>query len=110
METAEDRPRFEFPTSDRHDDGAGPIRGRPVQRAMRVGCVVVADVFAQEPAEVPFAEHDDVVQTLVAKRANDALCDRVRLGRPDRCQDRPDPQLRRAGNELAPVTCVAVLK
>jgi hypothetical protein len=44
-----------------------------LQGEMGPGLVVVADVFAEDLAEVIFAEDDQVVQTLPADRTDDAL-------------------------------------
>ena len=74
-----------------------------VQRQMGSDLVVVGGVSFEDPPQVPLAEHDDVVQALVADRADRALdvsvvprrvpdrlnsarlsrsCDRLRLGAP----------------------------
>ena len=49
---------------------------------MRAGGVVVHEVTAQQASEVPFAEHDDVIEAFASNRADDALGERILPGRP----------------------------
>jgi hypothetical protein len=48
-------------------------RGVLVQRSMGPRLIIVGSVDADDPAQVRFTEHDDVVQALPADRANESL-------------------------------------
>ena len=69
----------------RADGGDRTRVGRVLaEREMRPRPVVVREVGAEETPQVPFVEHDDVIQALAAKRADDALDVRILPGRPRR--------------------------
>jgi hypothetical protein len=40
---------------------------------MRAGGVVVREIRTQQTSEVPFVEHDDVIEAFPSNRADDAL-------------------------------------
>src|SRR5450759_3557570 len=65
-------------------------------------------VLLQQPAEVPLVEDDQVVQTLSAHCADDALSYGVSLRRVNRTQQRLDAEFGGAGDEGATVATVAV--
>ncbi len=63
-----------------HDDRAhlGPLDGSHVgrvllEREMSSRAVIVDEVAGQDAAQVPLAEHKDMVQTLTAHRADEPL-------------------------------------
>ena len=66
--------------------------------------VVVAAELRQHRAEVPLAEHDEVIQTFPPEGADDPLGDRVRLGGMDRREHGLDAQPARPLPEVAAVT------
>jgi hypothetical protein len=49
---------------------------------MRAGGIVVGEVPAQQTAEVPFVDHDDVLEAFPRNRADDALGEEILPGRP----------------------------
>ena len=63
-----------------------------VEGLMRAGGVVVREVPAQQTAEVPFVDHDDVVEAFPTNRANYALGEGILPGRPRRDKDLAYPQ------------------
>src|SRR2546422_3133597 len=72
---------------DRHD---APARSRlyfarmgavVVEGLMRAGGVVVREVTAQQASEVPFVEHDDVIEAFSSNRPDDALGEGILPGR-----------------------------
>jgi hypothetical protein len=54
-----------------------PRRSSLLQRKMRPVVVVVADVPAHQSSQMPFIEHDDMVEQVAATVANPALRDTV---------------------------------
>src|SRR6266487_2931082 len=64
-----------------------------VERAVRAVCVVVRDVFAQHPLEMPLRDDQDPVETFAPDAADPALRVRLRLRRSDRRPDHRDPLL-----------------
>ena len=48
---------------------------------MRAGGIVVRQVTAQQASEVPFAEHDDVIEAFASNRADDPLGEGILPGR-----------------------------
>jgi hypothetical protein len=60
------------------------------ERLVRALAVVVVDVGTKCPLQLPFAEDQQPVQTLLTDRAHPTLGVRVCVGRPDRCLDHPD--------------------
>jgi hypothetical protein len=62
--------------------------------------VVVAGVLANDPSEVVLVQDEDVIETLAAKRSQEALADGVHVGRTDGGLDYPDAG-GRAGNARA---------
>ena len=75
---------------------------------MRPRRVVVGDVLEQDPAEVALAQWDDVVGAVAAQRPDQALCDPVRLRRPNRRQHGLDADRARLRDEVTAVGAVAV--
>src|SRR5713101_463584 len=49
------------------------LRAILVEREMRSGAVIVLEIGRQDAAQVGFIENDDVIETLAADRADDAL-------------------------------------
>src|SRR2546422_4897726 len=83
---------------DRHD---APARSRlyfarmgavVVEGLMRAGGVVVREVTAQQASEVPFVEHDDVIEAFWSNRPDDALGEGILPGRSRRDEDLANSQ------------------
>src|SRR6266446_2209370 len=62
------------------------LRAILVERQMRSASVIVLEIGRQDAAQVGFIENDDVIETLAADRADDALDIGV-LPRGARCSD-----------------------
>jgi hypothetical protein len=62
------------------------------ERLMRTGGVVVRKVAAQQTSEMPFVDHDDVVEAFASNRTDDALGERILPGRPRGDEDLVHPQ------------------
>src|SRR5881409_41055 len=66
----------------------GPdVRRILVEREMRASPVIVGEVAGQDAAEVPFAENQNVIQTLASDRADESLGERILPGAKRRRQD-----------------------
>ena len=52
-----------------------------VEGLMRAGGVVVREVTAQQAPEVPFVDHDDVIEAFPSNRPDDALGEGILPGR-----------------------------
>jgi hypothetical protein len=59
---------------------------------MRARGVVVGKVAAQQPSEMPFVDHDDVIEAFASNRTDDALGERILPGRPRGDEDLVHPQ------------------
>ena len=68
------------------------MRALVVEGLMRAGGVVVREVAAQQTAEVPFVDHDDVIEAFPTNRADDALGEGILPGRPRRDKDLAFPR------------------
>ena len=75
---------------------------------MRTCAIVVESVLGQDRAQVALVEDDQMVEALAAQRADQALGDRVRLGRVHRREDRLDADPGSARDEGAAVAAVAI--
>jgi hypothetical protein len=104
VETTEYRPRPDRP---RRSDGVWSGGLQP-ERSVGPIAVVVAEELGQHGAQVPLAEHDEVVETLPAEGADDALRDRVRPRGPDGREQGLEAQRGGALREVAPVDGVAI--
>src|SRR5215207_1635058 len=71
-----------------------------VERAMRAVAVVVLDEDAQHSLEVSPVEDEEPVETLRAGSADEALGDRIRFGRSDRCSNDLDAFAAKDGVEV----------
>jgi hypothetical protein len=58
-----------------------PIGVVVVEGLMRAGGVVVGEIPTQQTSEVPFVEHDDVIEAFPSNRADDALGEGILPGR-----------------------------
>src|SRR2546428_7037717 len=83
---------------DRNDAPGGwrlhvaPMTAVVVEGLMRASAVVVREVTAQQAAEMPFVEHDDVIEAFPSNRPDDSLGERILPGR-SRCdEDLTNPQ------------------
>jgi hypothetical protein len=63
-----------------------------VEGLMRAGGVVVREVPAQETSEMPFVDHDDVIEAFASNRADDALGEWILPGRSRGDEDLAHPQ------------------
>lgn len=74
------------------DSAAAPsvARARPWPTISVSGSVVVVDVFRQDPQQMPFADHHDMVNALSSNRSNHALGIGVLPGRAGRNDHFPD--------------------
>src|SRR3989449_11442470 len=69
-----------------------PMRAVVVEGLMRASGFVVREVTGQQAAEMPFVEHDDVIEAFPSNRPDDSLGERFLPGR-SRCEeDLPNPQ------------------
>ncbi len=75
---------------------------------MRAGGVVVREVPAQQTAEVPFVDHDDVIEAFPTNRADDALGEGILPGRPRRDKDLAYPQAFHPPYEHVPVDGIPI--
>jgi hypothetical protein len=69
---------------------------------MRASPVIVGEVTSQGATQVPFAEDENVVQTLAAYRADEPLRDRVLPRAVRRRQDFTDPKPFRRRRKATP--------
>ena len=99
---------------DRHDAPArwrldfARMRAVVVEGLMRAGGVVVREVPAQQTAEVPFVDHDDVIEAFPTNRADDALGEGILPGRPRRDKDLAYPQAFHPPYEHIPVDGIPI--
>ncbi len=61
-----------------------------VQRQVRPGIVIVVEVIPKDSVEMPFVEHDQVVETFPTYRADDSLAVGILPGRTCRGRDLVD--------------------
>src|ERR1700739_2247663 len=59
--------------------------------------MVVGDIFAHESLQMPFIEHDDVIQQVTAAASHPTLCDSILPGTAKRGANRFTPQVRDRG-------------
>src|SRR5882762_4267916 len=87
----------------------GPdVRRILVEREMRASPVIVGEVSGQDPAQVPFAKDDDMIETLAPDRADEPLREGV-LPRAVRCrEDFLDPHALHSVAKLLAVDLVTV--
>src|SRR6516162_516838 len=108
MQPAEHRP-----TDDLADRVGYGRRRRPARRAlaqpsMRSPRIEVGDVFVQHPLQVALVEDDHMVQTLIPRRSDPPLRERVRPRRPHGGPDPHDAEPLYAAIELDPEPAVPV--
>src|SRR5437867_3551588 len=63
-----------------------------VEGLMRAGGVVVREVTTQQASEMPFADHDDVIEAFPSNRPDGALGEGILPGRPRGDNDLANPQ------------------
>src|SRR5438309_9090632 len=68
------------------------IRAEVVKGLMRAGRSVVREVPVQQTSEMPFVDHDDVIETFPANRPDDALGEGILPGRSRGNEDLAHPQ------------------
>ena len=107
MQAPENRGRDDAPVALRY---ARPGGRMAVQGSVGSRLVVIGDELVTDPPQAPFVERNDLIQALPAEGADPAFGDGVRLGRPDRRQDRLDAQALRSRDELTPVRAIPVPK
>ena len=99
---------------DRHDAPArwrldfARMRAVVVEGLIRAGGVVVREVPAQQTAEVPFVDHDDVIEAFPTNRADDALGEGILPGRPRRDKDLAYPQAFHPPYEHIPIDGIPI--
>jgi hypothetical protein len=73
------------------------MRALVVEGLMRAGGVVVRKVAAQQTSEMPFVDHDDVIEAFASNRTDDALGETILPGavRGVRTSSTPMPFTRR---------------
>src|SRR5438132_11372050 len=79
-----------------------------VESLMRARGVVVREVTAQQASEMPFVEHDDVIEAFPSNRPDDALGEGVLPGGSWGDEDLVDPHTFQAPCELAAVDGVPI--
>jgi hypothetical protein len=79
-----------------------------VEREVRARLVVVREVRGQGAAQVPFAEDENVIQTLASDRTDEALGKRILPGAVRRREDFGDPHALQAALKLMAVDLIAV--
>jgi hypothetical protein len=79
-----------------------------LERLMWTRAVVVGTVTTQEPAQMGFAENQEVVEALAADRADDPLHERVLPGRARGDADLADPQPFDATRKILTVDRVSI--
>src|SRR3989442_267479 len=88
--------------------GGGPLGGGPLARGMSWRAVGVDEVGGQDAAQVPLAEHKDMVQTLTANRADEPLREGVLPRAVGRRQDLVDPHALHSLSERMSVDLIAI--
>jgi hypothetical protein len=68
------------------------IRAAVVKGLMRAGRIVVHEVPAQQTSEMPFVDHDDMIEAFPSNRPDDALGEGILPGRSRGDEDLADPQ------------------
>ena len=106
VEAAQHGPRADWPLCS-DCTGSG---GLQVERSVGPIAVVVADELRQHRAEMPLADHDEVIETLPSKRADNSLRDRVRPRGTHGREQGLDAQRRGALHEVATVDGVPIPK
>jgi len=87
----------------------GPdVRRILVEREMRASPVIVGEVSGQDPAQVPFAKDDDMIETLASDRADEPLGERILPGAKRRGDDFLDPHALHSVPKLLAVDLVTV--
>src|SRR5947209_1290567 len=79
-----------------------------VEREVSTGPVIVREVASQGAAQVPFAEDEDVIQTLAPDRADEPLRERVLPRAVRRRQDLNDPHAPHSLSERVSVDLIAI--
>src|SRR2546425_8702158 len=75
---------------------------------MRAGGVVVREVTAQQASEMPFVDHDDVIEAFPSNRPDDALGEGILPGRSRGDEDLAHPQAFHASYEHIAVGSVPI--
>ncbi len=83
-------------------------RNVPAKREMSSRFVIVREVTRQDSAQVSFAEHDHVIQTLAPDRANQSLNVGGLPGRPVRDDDFLDAHVTDAFSEIVAVDGISI--
>ena len=75
---------------------------------MRAGDIVVREVPAQQASEMPFVDHDDVIEAFASNRSDDALGEGILPGRPGGDEDLAHPQAFHAPDEDVAVDSIPI--
>jgi len=90
MKSADLRDRNDSPASwSLHIASMGTV---VVEGLMRAGGVVVTQGTCAADAEMPFVDHDDVIEAFASNRSDDALGERILPGRSRRDEDLAHPE------------------
>jgi len=84
------------------------IRAAVVKGLMRAGRIVVREVPVQQTSEMPFVDHDDVIETFPANRPDDALGEGILPGRSRGDEDLAHPQAFHPPSEHVAVDSVPI--
>src|SRR5881397_1698641 len=84
------------------------MRALVVEGLMRAGGVVVREVAAQQTSEMPFVDHDDVIEAFPSNRPDDALGEGILPGRSRGDEDLANPQVFRPTCEHVAVDGVPI--
>ena len=81
-----------------------------VEREVRASLVIIREVAGQDAAQVPFAEDENVIQTVAPDRADEPLREGILPGTLGRREDFIDTQALHSLPELLAVDVVAIAK
>src|SRR5438876_11413991 len=79
-----------------------------MERLMRAGGVVVREVTAQQTPEMPFVDHDDLIEAFPSNRPDDALGEGILPGRSRGNEDLAHPQAFHPPSEHVAVDSVPI--
>ncbi len=78
------------------------------ERQMRPGCIIVVHVGQQYVPQMPFAEHDDMIETFPSDRANQTFRVSILPRRARCCRMISNTKSSNATNERSSITAVAI--
>lgn len=84
------------------------VGGVECEGAVRALRVVVRDVLVEDVLQMPFVEHDQVIEAPTTERPDHAFGDRVGVRGVHRGEDRVDAEARRLRDEVGPIATVPI--